>query len=271
MKRKYILAVLCTALLSVTLVTGCGTTTKESTAKEETTQEENTTETATEKTEETTESSTDDTTETTDEVDDVDFFAVDDAKTEEAAEESTAADADRVVNQVNTDELLTGKHHAEIVIKDYGTIEVELDADTAPISVTNFVKLAEADFYDGLTFHRIIDGFMMQGGDPKGNGTGGSDETIKGEFSANGVENNLSHERGVISMARSSAPDSASSQFFIVQTDATYLDGQYAAFGTVTEGMDIVDKICKEAVPVDSNGLIATEEQPVIETIDILD
>lgn len=118
----------------------------------------------------------------------------------------------------------------EIQVKNYGTIKVELDGDTAPITVANFLKLAQNGFYDGLTFHRIIDGFMIQGGDPKGNGTGGSDETIKGEFSGNGVENNISHVRGTISMARSQDMDSASSQFFIVQSDSTYLDGQYAGF-----------------------------------------
>ena len=156
-------------------------------------------------------------------------------------------------------------------MKDYGTIKVELDADTAPISVTNFVKLAQEHFYDGLTFHRIIDGFMIQGGDPEGTGRGGSDETIKGEFSENGVKNDISHERGVISMARSSDPDSASSQFFIVQSDSTFLDGDYAAFGHVTEGMDIVDKICKEAAPTDENGSIKADEQPVIESIRMTD
>ena len=150
-------------------------------------------------------------------------------------------------------------------------IKVELDADTAPISVTNFVKLAQEHFYDGLTFHRIMDGFMIQGGDPEGTGRGGSDETIKGEFSSNGVENNISHERGVISMARSSDPDSASSQFFIVQTDSTYLDGQYAAFGHVTEGMDVVDAICKDAKPTDNNGTIPAEEQPVMTSVTITD
>lgn len=172
---------------------------------------------------------------------------------------------------LNTDEPLTGKHHVEIEVKDYGIIEAELDADAAPISVTNFVKLAQEDFYDGLTFHRIMDGFMMQGGDPLGNGTGGSEETIKGEFSSNGVENNLSHTRGAISMARSSMPDSASSQFFIVQSDSTFLDGDYAAFGYVTEGMDIVDKICKDAEPTDDNGTIPSEAQPVIETVKVID
>lgn len=137
--------------------------------------------------------------------------------------------------------------------------------------MTNFVKLAQDGFYDGLTFWRIIDGFMMQGGDPKGNGTGGADETIKGEFSSNGVKNDISHTRGTISMARSSDPDSASSQFFIVQSDSTFLDGDYAAFGHVTEGMDVVDKICKDAAPTDDNGTIESEKQPVIESITIKD
>ena len=149
-----------------------------------------------------------------------------------------------------------GKHHAKIKVKDYGTIEVELDGDTAPITVANFIKLVNEKFYDGLTFHRIMSGFMIQGGDPLGNGTGGSDETIKGEFSSNGVENNISHKRGVISMARSSDPDSASSQFFIMHQDSTYLDGEYAAFGKVTKGMKVVDKICEDATPTDGNGTI---------------
>lgn len=172
---------------------------------------------------------------------------------------------------LDTETELTGKHHAEITIKDYGEIDVELDADVAPITVTNFVKLVQEGFYDGLTFHRIMDGFMMQGGDPLGNGTGGSEETIKGEFSQNGVDNDLSHTRGAISMARSSAPDSASSQFFIVQSDSTFLDGQYAVFGYVTEGMEIVDEICKVSQPIDDNGTIPSEEQPVIETIKMID
>ena len=111
----------------------------------------------------------------------------------------------------------------------------------------------------------------MQGGDPLGNGTGGSDENIKGEFSNNGVENDISHKRGTISMARSSDPDSASSQFFIMHQDGTYLDGDYAAFGHVTEGMDVVDKICEEAVPVNSQGLIDASKQPVIESIHMID
>ncbi|HIX28755.1 MAG TPA: peptidylprolyl isomerase [Candidatus Blautia stercoravium] len=158
----------------------------------------------------------------------------------------------------------------EIAVKDYGTIEVALDKEAAPLTVENFLKLTEEGFYDGLTFHRIIDGFMIQGGDPKGNGTGGSDETIKGEFSENGVENSLSHTRGAISMARSQDYDSASSQFFIVQKDSTYLDGQYAAFGYVTEGMDVVDKICKDVSVEDQNGTVLPENQPVIETIKVV-
>lgn len=168
-------------------------------------------------------------------------------------------------------DTLTGKHHVEIKIKKYGTISVELDADVAPISVTNFVNLAKDGFYDGLTFHRIISGFMIQGGDPSGNGTGGSEQTIKGEFSANGVENNLKHVRGTISMARAQDYDSASSQFFIMHQDADSLDGQYAAFGTVTDGMEIVDKICEDTPVVDDNGTVEAGEQPVIKKIKVLD
>ncbi len=156
------------------------------------------------------------------------------------------------------------KHHCEIVVKDYGTMTLELDASQAPITVENFMELAESGFYDGLTFHRIMDGFMIQGGDPEGNGTGGSDKTIKGEFSANGVENNISHVQGVISMARAKPYDSASSQFFITVADSTFLDGNYAAFGYVTDGMDVALQIAKDANPVDDNGTILPEEQPVI-------
>ncbi len=163
--------------------------------------------------------------------------------------------------------MLNGKHNVEIHVKDYGTIELELDADIAPITVTNFIHLVKDGFYDGLTFHRIMKGFMMQGGDPEGTGMGGSEETIKGEFSANGISNTLSHVRGVISMARSQDFDSASSQFFIVHEDSTFLDGKYAGFGKVTNGMDIVDKICDEAKPTDDNGTISREDQPTIESI----
>ena len=164
-----------------------------------------------------------------------------------------------------------GTHHAEIDIQDYGTITVELDGDIAPITVQNFMDLANDGFYDGLTFHRIIAGFMMQGGDPNGNGTGGSENTIKGEFSANGVENSLSHTRGAISMARSQAYDSASSQFFICHADSTFLDGQYACFGYVTDGMDVVDAVCEAAQPTDDNGTIPADQQPVITAIRVID
>ena len=170
-------------------------------------------------------------------------------------------------NSKKEDNMLSGKHKIAIEIENYGVIKAELDADVAPITVTNFMKLVDEKFYDGLTFHRIIDGFMIQGGDPTGTGTGGSDENIKGEFSSNGVENNISHERGVISMARSQDNDSASSQFFIVQSDSTYLDGNYAAFGHVTSGMEIVDKICKDVKTEDSNGTVLKENQPVIKSI----
>lgn len=165
----------------------------------------------------------------------------------------------------------SGKHHVAITVRDYGTITVELDADAAPITVQNFLDLADSGFYDGLTFHRIMEGFMIQGGDPEGTGMGGSDKTIKGEFSANGVENPLSHTRGAISMARSSAMDSASSQFFIVQKDSTFLDKQYACFGYVTNGMDVVDAIAADAQPTDGNGTIPADQQPVIESVKVLD
>ena len=164
-----------------------------------------------------------------------------------------------------------GKYTAVIDIRDYGTVTLELDGDSAPITVANFVKLAKDGFYDGLTFHRIMDGFMMQGGDPKGNGTGGSEETIPGEFSANGYDNPISHTRGTISMARAQDPNSASSQFFICQADCSFLDGEYAAFGHVTEGLDVVDAVCAAARPTDDNGTIPPEEQPVIESITIED
>lgn len=157
----------------------------------------------------------------------------------------------------------------KISVKDYGDIVVQLDDEAAPLTVENFVNLVKDGFYDGLTFHRIIDGFMIQGGDPLGNGTGGSEETIKGEFSSNGVDNPISHKRGVISMARSNDPDSASSQFFIVQSDSTYLDGDYAGFGYVTSGMDIVDQICEDVPVQDDNGTVASKDQPVIEKITV--
>lgn len=134
-----------------------------------------------------------------------------------------------------------------IIEMDNGSqIKIELNPTAAPITVANFEKLVKEGFYNGLTFHRIIPGFMIQGGDPKGNGTGGSKENIKGEFASNGVNNPLKHTRGVISMARAMDPNSASSQFFIMHADAPHLDGQYAAFGKVVEGMDVVDQIANE-------------------------
>ncbi len=128
-------------------------------------------------------------------------------------------------------------------IKDFGTIKLELYPEAAPITVSNFENLVKEGFYDGLIFHRIIEGFMIQGGDPLGTGTGGSGTNIKGEFKSNGVNNPIRHERGVISMARSMMPNSASSQFFIMHRAAPHLDGSYAAFGKVVEGLDVVDAI----------------------------
>lgn len=170
------------------------------------------------------------------------------------------------------EDCLTGLHHVEIEVQDYGTISCELDADKAPVTVTNFINLAQSGFYDGLTFHRIIDGFMIQGGDPEGTGLGGSDETIYGEFSNNGFENDISHIRGTISMARNGQDmNSASSQFFIVQSDSTYLDGDYAGFGHVTSGMDIVDQICVDTPVQDNNGTVLAADQPVITAVRVID
>jgi len=160
-------------------------------------------------------------------------------------------------------------HYADIVIEDYGTITVALQGNAAPKTVKNFVKLANKGFYDGLTFHRIMKGFMMQGGCPEGTGGGDSGKHIKGEFSKNGFENNIRHTRGTISMARGEENNSASCQFFIVHEDSLFLDGAYAAFGYVTEGIEVVDKVCTDAKPVDGNGKIPAEAQPVIKSITI--
>ena len=198
--------------------------------------------------------------------------------TRENADKSTAKTtkkesfAEKKDAGTSNSQYLTGKHHAEIVIAEYGKLELELDADVAPITVTNFVNLAKKGFYNGLNFHRIMSGFMIQGGDPNGDGTGGSEETIKGEFKSNGIENTMSHKRGVISMARTqNDPDSASSQFFIVQADSDFLDGDYAAFGKVTAGMDIVDKICQSVQPIDNNGTVPADQQPKITAIKVID
>ena len=168
-------------------------------------------------------------------------------------------------------ESYTDNPKVEITVRDYGTITLELYPDVAPLTVDNFVKLCNEGFYDGLTFHRVMSGFMIQGGDPQGNGTGGSDETIKGEFAANGVKNELSHKRGVISMARAKSPDSASSQFFIVHQDSEFLDGSYAAFGAVTEGIEVVDAICENTPVIDNNGTVPSEYQPFIDRIKIIE
>lgn len=155
----------------------------------------------------------------------------------------------------------------EIKVKDFGTIVVQLDRKNAPNTCANFVKLAKEGFYDGLTFHRIIKGFMIQGGDPVGNGTGGPSYSIKGEFLQNGVDNRLSHKRGVISMARAYDPDSAGSQFFICDADDTFLDGQYASFGRVIQGLDVVDKIASAKTRGDDSPI----NRVVIESITAID
>jgi len=159
---------------------------------------------------------------------------------------------------------------AVITVKNYGEIQLELYYSVAPITVTNFVKLANSGFYDGLTFHRIIKDFMIQGGDPEGTGMGGSKDNIYGEFSANGFQNNISHKRGVISMARlGNDMNSATSQFFIVHKDSPHLDGQYAAFGKVIKGIEVVDKLAD--TPSDSySGAVEKANQPVIESIKII-
>ena len=155
--------------------------------------------------------------------------------------------------------------NAIIEVEKFGTIEVELNKDAAPITVDNFVKLVNKGFYNGLTFHRIIRGFMIQGGCPKGNGTGGPGYSIKGEFSANGVNNPIKHERGVISMARAMDPNSAGSQFFIMHQAAPHLDGQYAAFGKVIKGIEVVDAIAS----VQTNYFDAPLQKVVIKSIKI--
>ena len=158
----------------------------------------------------------------------------------------------------------------ELSIKNYGIVKIELDSNNAPITVANFLNLVNKGFYNGLTFHRIIDGFMIQGGDPDANGYGGLDETIKGEFSNNGIANTISHTRGVISMARAQDPDSASCQFFIVHQDSLFLDGNYAGFGKVIEGMEVIDRVIADAKPIDNNGTIPMDYQPVIEYIKVI-
>lgn len=283
MKRKFLM-IFCAAALSAGLLAGCGGEPKDDTKTENNSQEQDEQSGQDEQGsgEESNVSTAIDDEQAKEAVDEAEaeqlgFSDGTDVEEEDAAEgEQNGASKDEAKSgaeevKLDTSELLKGIHHAELAIKDYGTIKMELDADTAPVTVTNFVKLIQDDFYDGLTFHRIIDGFMMQGGDPLGNGKGGADDKIKGEFENNGVKNDISHTRGTLSMARSSDPDSASSQFFIVQSDSTYLDGDYASFGHVTEGMEIVDAICKDVVPIDDQGSIKKTEQPVIESFIVTD
>lgn len=195
--------------------------------------------------------------------------------TNKASNQATANN--NVENETKKEENKKGVNMAnpkiEISVKDYGVMQFELDPKNAPITVENFLKLVNKKFYDGLTFHRNIAGFMIQGGDPLGNGTGGSDEKIKGEFAMNGVNNEISHIRGVISMARSLNPDSASSQFFICHQDAPHLDGQYASFGKIIDikQMSVVDKICETVQVEDQNGTTKPENQPVIEYIKVIE
>ena len=186
-------------------------------------------------------------------------------KTEKTPENTAAPEASADITQKEENKIMV-----EITMKDGGKMQLELYPDVAPATVENFVKLVNDGFYDGLTFHRIIKGFMIQGGDPEGTGMGGSKDTIKGEFKQNGVQNDLKHTRGVISMARSQNPNSASSQFFIMHDDAPYLDGQYAAFGKMVSGFEELDKRAETPVQ-DGNGTVAKGDQPQIETIKIID
>ncbi len=159
----------------------------------------------------------------------------------------------------------------KVTMENGGEFIIELCPEQAPITCENFLKLAKSGFYNGLTFHRVIDGFMAQGGDPEGTGCGGSDENIKGEFAMNGVMNTLSHTRGVVSMARSQNPNSASSQFFICYGDCTFLDGQYAAFGKVTEGMEVVDDFLKIERRMSFGGERSTPVTPIVmKTVEVL-
>ncbi|MBQ9057819.1 MAG: peptidylprolyl isomerase [Atopobiaceae bacterium] len=187
-----------------------------------------------------------------------------------ASTESSTSSGSTAIENASSIDYSKGIHHAVIEVQDMGTIEVELNATIAPLSVSNFARLAEAHFYDGLTFHRIITGFMVQGGAPNENSDLSQLEFVKGEFSANGVLNTIKHERGTISMARASDYDSGNSQFFIMHVDNSSLDGQYAAFGHVTSGMDVVDKLAETPVE-DSNGTVAEQNQSIITSIRMVD
>ena len=159
----------------------------------------------------------------------------------------------------------------KIEIEDFGDIIVELNRDAAPLTVDNFLGLVNDGFYDGVGFHRIIEDFMIQGGDPDGTGMGGSGQNIKGEFTSNGVMNPIQHVRGVISMARANDPNSASSQFFIMHDDSPFLDGDYAAFGRVVEGIEVVDAIATTVPVLDANGSVAPENHPIMTRVTELD
>ena len=185
-------------------------------------------------------------------------------KTQTTSQTDTAAEKPQETEKAETQDLIEETVYVEMEVENYGTILLELDGKAAPVTVTNFVNLVNDKFYDGITFHRIMDGFMIQGGDPTGTGYNGSGTTITGEFAQNGYDNPISHTAGTISMARSNDPNSASSQFFICVANDQFLDGSYAAFGHVIEGMDVCLKIASDAKPVDDNGTIKPEEQPVI-------
>ncbi len=165
----------------------------------------------------------------------------------------------------------SGTHHVEIAVEGYGTITVEINADAAPITASNFLNLVKKGFYKNNSFYRVIDGFGIYGGDPNGNGTGTSGTTIEGEFTANGLANSQSNTRGAVGMARGTHYNSASCQFYILQSDATYLDGDFAVFGYVISGISVVDQICTGAATTGSDGYVAAENQPVITSIRIID
>ena len=196
------------------------------------------------------------------------------AETTEAAETTENAEESKRDESSDSDKAESSESEkTETVSADGKTFVITLHPDTAPITCENFESLVNEGFYDGLTFHRVVEGFMAQGGDPMGTGMGGSTRKIKGEFASNGVENNLSHKRGVVSMARSMEPDTASSQFFICYDDScTFLDGNYAAFGEVTEGMDVVDDFLKVPRSLGSDGDISSPDKDIImEKVEMID
>lgn len=190
---------------------------------------------------------------------------------ESSSASSENENGDAGLKQFDADKMLSGKHHVSMELKDLGTVVLELDADEAPITVTNFCELAKSGFYNGLTFHRVLPGTLIQGGDPDGTGTGGPGYNIKGEFKDNEVDNNLSHTAGAISMARSMDFDSAGSQFFICAADCSYYDGQYAAFGHVTEGLQLIEQLCNTVPVQDNNGTVADADKPIISKVTVID